>query len=738
MALGGPTSWLLEVQWDGTTFVDESAYLKADAIVEITRGRTRESDDIQVGTMTCVLDNARVTVAAGVADTTQVGRFTPDSPLSPLWPNVTDGKRVRFTVTRGGTPSVRHRGRGTVSTPVLPDGDVAAAEVGFESVDVLATVAGRDPLRCNQVERALVASRTNPYDIFPFEPGAQPTELPNLGNGGGTATLLRPLSGVGAAELVAPEGIQADGALSLKAKDGVGPVVYIRTGVVAAGGTANDVIVPFRTNERVTAGGDDKYVVLARDASGAELWSVRLFDSAGRTDLNFYDGAGTLVGTMYGGWSPIGSADGDDQWFAIWLRYDSVGDLTTAFLVRTIDDTVITAFTATGVDVRNTRDVILGGFAQRRTRRKQTRCVTAQYGPTLIGGPALVGTARLSADISETAFTRAGNIAAFAGVAREGFGSTDRLIAITATSGRSAFDCLAEICRSTGATIVASPTLADTVRLLLPNLLRSPNVALTLDADADLAGGDGIIWSKGSGFSSVTATYPGGSVTYTDPTRPAREGQITVAALSESHAVECASAIVNTARQLRIEQLTIDLAGASNDLWSAVMALEVGARIRVTLGAATSPLARHYGRTYVNVYVLGWTERYGEGVAEWVIDTIAADDPVAARFDSVERGRFAARPGTITVTGGTAVGTTGVGTIVATTAPGEPAITVAPAAYPLKLDWSGEYVLIPSPPASATSPQTLTIGTRGVDMTIARVHATGEPLQTAYPAARAF
>lgn len=730
MALGGPTSWLLEVQWDGTTFVDESAYLKADAVVEITRGRGRESDDIQVGTMTCVLNNA--------LNASAVGRFTPDNPLSPLWPNVTDGKRVRFTVTRGATSSVRHRGRCAVSTPVLPDGEVASAEVGFESVDVLAATAG-DPLRCNQVESALVASRTNPYDIFPFEPGAQPTELPNLGNGGGTATLLRPLSGVGAAELVAPEGIQADGALSLKAKDGVGPVVYIRTGVVAAGGTVNDIIIPFRTNERVTAGGADKYVAMGRDVSGAELWSIRLADSAGQTNLNFYDGAGTLLVTMYSGWSPVGSQDGDDQWFALWLRYDSASGDTFGFLVRIIDDTVVGGFgSAPGVDVRNTRDVILGGFAQRRTRRKQTRCVTAQYGPTLIGGPALVGTARLSADINETAFARAGNIAAFAGIDREGFGTPNRQIAITATSGRSAFDCLAEICRSTGATIVASPTLADTVRLLLPSLLRSPNVALTLDADADLAGGDGIRWSKGSGFSSVTATYPGGSVTYTDPNRAVREGSITVAALSESHAVECASAIVNTARQLRIEQLTVDLSSASNDLWAAMMALSVGARIRVTLGTATSPLARHYGRTYVDAYALGWTERYGEGLAEWILDTIAADDPVAARFNDSERGRFAARPGTITVTGGTAVGTTSLGTIVATTTAGQPALTVNPAAYPMRLDWSGEYVTVTSPPASATSPQTLTLTARGVDMTIARVHATGEPLQVAYPAARAF
>lgn len=736
MALGGPTSWLLEVQWDGTTFVDESAYLKADAVVEITRGRGSEADEIQVGTMTCVLDNARVTVAGGVADTTQVGRFTPDNPLSPLHPNVVDGKRVRFTVTRGGTPSVRHRGRGAVSTPVLPDGNVSQAEVQFESVDVLATAAGRDPLRCNQVEAALVASLTDPYDIFPFEPGAQPTILPNLGDGGGTATLLRPLSGVGAAELVEPEGIQADGALSVKAKDGIGPVVYIRTGVVAAGGAVNDVIVPFRTNDRVAAGGLAKYLILGRDAAGAELWSVRLFDNVGQTDLNLYDGAGTLLATLYYAWSPVGATEGDDQWFSVWARWEATA---TSFLfVRTIDDTVLVNVPIATVDVRLTRDVVLGGFAQRRTRRKQTRCVTGQFGPVLIGGPALVGTARLSADIEEAALTRVVNLSSFAGLAAEGFGSPNRRVAITATSGRSVFDGLAEVCRTTGATIVASKDLDDTVRLLLPSTLRSPTVALFLDADADLAGGDGIRWSKGAGFSSVTATYPGGSVTYTDPTRPAREGSIKVAALSESHAVECASAIVNTARQLRIEQLTIDLAGASNDLWSTVMALEVGARIRVTLGTATSPLARHYGRTYVNVYVLGWTERYGEGVAEWVIDTIAADDPVAARFDSVERGRFAARPGTITVTGGTAVGTTGVGTIVATTAPGEPAITVAPAAYPLKLDWSGEYVLIPSPPASATSPQTLTIGTRGVDMTIARVHATGEPLQTAYPAARAF
>lgn len=727
MAVGGPTSWLFEVQWDGATYVDESAYLKAGEVVSITRGRGSEADDIQIGVMEGVLDNAR-------ADLGSVGRFTPDNPLSALWPNVVDGARCRFTVTRG-TSSVRHRGRLSVSTPELPEGKVENSEVEFGSVDALAIAAGKT-LRSEQVERGLRAALLDEWDVFPMEPGAAPTVLPNLGNAGGTAELVRALTGVGSAALVAdPEGIRIDGAIKLTAVDSVGPLVYIKTGVPVGG--VNDVIFPFRTGDRVASGGADKYIAVGRDAAGNQAWSIRLNDNAGQTDISWFDGAGTLLSNLYFGYAPVGAAAGDDQWFAIWMFWN--GASTTCFLVRTIDDVILRGPFSAAVDVRDTVDVVLGGLASRRSKRKNSACITGQFGPVVIGAAGgSVGTAYLSPDVQEAASTRVANLCAFADLTRTTFGTRDRQVAITGTTGRTVFDCLAEVCRSTGATIVASPTVDDSVRLLLPDQLRSATVALTLDAEQDLDGGDGITWSKGAGPSSVTATYPGGSVTYTDPDRQRRDESIEVAALSEAHAIEAASALVNTSRRLRIERLVIDLAGATNDLWSAVMALEIGARIRVTLGAATSLLARHYGRTYVDVYALGWTENYGRDVAYWVIDTIAADDPVVAKFDDTVRGRFAARPGTITVTGGTAVGVLGTGTIVATTDAGQPALTTAASAYPMTLDWSGEYVTVTTAPASSTSPQTLTITARGVDGTIARAHATGEPLNVAYPATHAF
>ena len=77
MALGGPTSWSLTVQWDGVTFDDETPRVKAggDAVV-ITRGRGSDADDIQPGVLTALLDNTD-------------GARTPDNPLSPDFPNIT-------------------------------------------------------------------------------------------------------------------------------------------------------------------------------------------------------------------------------------------------------------------------------------------------------------------------------------------------------------------------------------------------------------------------------------------------------------------------------------------------------------------------------------------------------------------------------------------------------------------------------------------------------------------------
>lgn len=706
MAVGGPTSWSLLVRWDGSTFTDESArVLAAGEAVVITRGRGSEADDIQPGVLSATLENSD-------------GARTPDNPLSPMYPFVTDGAWTRFAVTRG-TTSTRHRGRISVGAPEMPGGQPGRAVVAVESVDMLGTIAERE-LLSDFEEQWINRGETAPVDLFPLTG----TIIENLGSSTGTGVVIPAATGAGRVEVSNPEGIYLRGALTTTAgSSGVGPLIYLDTQIPFTS-SALSMEIPFRTADRTRSGGPQKWIVTGLSRFGAILWSVRLVDNAGQTDLNVYDAAGAFAGTLYFGFAAGGAETGDDQWFRLWVTASGGNSFFVLGRIAT-DSTVTSLFTGT-VNLADTRTVVLGGRPPAaRDSGGQTLCTTATFGAVAMTNVANVFTAFLCPSLRVAAQSRFGEMNLFCDFASSQTGTRNRLVWRKAAGGRTGFDVVAELVRTTGAVVIASRGSDGTLLWRDSDLQRLPTVALTVDADLDLDGGKGFSWRKGATPSYVTATYPGGSVTYQDVTRPRRDTTIDTAAADANGARDVASFRANGSRRLRLQQLTIDLATASNDLWSAVMALEVGGRIRVNLGPAGSTLVRQYGVTYVDVYAVGWQEVYGRDMAYFVIDTVPADDPVEGVWGDAERGRWSAN-GSMTVTGGTCVGTTGTGTIVVTTAPGSATWTTSAAQYPLDVDWLGERITVSGPPASATSPQTLTVSARGVAPSVARVHGTGE------------
>ena len=726
---GGPDSWALTVQWDGTTFVDESASLKADSGSEITvsRGRRSIADDVQTGVLSGVLDNTG-------------GRFTPDNPLSALWPNLNDAKaQTRFTVTIGGVASDRHRGRLALGQPVWPRGQAAAAVVPFESVGLLGQQS-RERLSCDFVERHRYSGRTGlTVDVFPFDESADAgtTDLRNVGNGTGTGQLVPAVTRAGSSAREVPEGIDLESSIVLSPKDGVGPVIQVETGI--ASGSVLGIVVPFRTADRTAAGGASKYVARGLDAAGLTVWSVRLVDNAGQCDLNLYDSAGAFVSTLYFGFSAIGAAAGDDQWFALVWQYTGTSN---ALLYRCADNAILanTPVAVATIDVRKTDTVVLGGLGGgKRLPGKQTQCTTARFGAvafTTSAGSVHPTYLRVNAPTNLTA--RFQDVSLYRNYAIAVSGVREASILQTPLAGRDPLDVIAELCRTTGTTAVESRDVDARVVLRRGDVQRLSTVAVTVDLAADVDGSNGFPTRKGGTPSSVTATWPGGKVTYTDASRLTVTGTIDTCAASSGAAFVAASARVNAGRRLRIESLRVDFAGSASALWPTFKDIEVGARIRVTLGTAGSPFVTQVGRTYVDVYAVGWTEHYADGVAWWEIDTEPADDPVQGEFgvsgSPLRRRKFGAAAGAMTVTGGTCVGSTGTGTIVVTTASG-PTFTTVAAAYPMDVAWNGEDVTVSAAPASAVSPQTLTVTARGAAGTVARVHVAGEPVNVAQPAA---
>lgn len=718
MALGGPTSWSLTVRWDGVTFDDETPRVKAggDAVV-ITRGRGSEADDVQPGVLTALFDNTD-------------GARTPDNPLSPDFPFITDGAWTRFVVTRGGVPSTRHRGRISVGEPQMPDGEPSRAVVAIESVDMLGTIAERD-LLADWIEQWVNTAETAAVDLFPLDEDVPvPGTLRNLGSRAGTARVVAASTRAGSAKTETPEGIALEGSVVLTpSTTGVGPVISVTTGVAA--GSVNNIMFTFRSTDRTAAAGPDKYLAVGLDGSGAALWSVRLKDNTGQCDVNVYDAAGVFRGTIIGNFSSVGEAAGADEWHLVQLVWS--GGTMLGFTFRAADNSQSGGATLTGLDIRGTRAVVLGGLvAGSRALGKQTACVAARFGAVVITDSTNSARQYLEPDALTTAQTRFTDMNLYCDFASAQIGTRNKPVARKTSAGRTGFDVVAELARTTGALVVASRSTDGTLLWYDSDQQRLPTVALTVDVELDADGSGGFPWRKGDVPSYVKATFPGGAVAYQDTSRPRKDVTVDTCAADSEGALDVASFRVNASQRLRLTKLVVDIATASNDLWSSIMALEVGQRIRCNLGTSGSILVSQYGATYVDVYAVGWREVYGRDVAYWEIDTIPADDPFEAVVDGLD-GRVCPDEGAMTATAGTLVGT-GLGTLVVTTSSG-PALSTSAADYPCDFDWNGEDITVATAPASATSPQTVTVTARGVGPTVARTHGAGEPFTVRFPGA---
>lgn len=705
MATGGPDQWEWSIAWDGSTYVDESDRLLAGDghVVTITRGAPEW--ETQPGVLSGTFDNSD-------------GWVTPDNPLSPVY-GQEKTPRTLMRISKGGTTWTRHRGRLSLNTPRLDrQGDYTSLVSPFVSADALGQLMAR-VMRAEFVERWLATARLEGVDILPLDQlVASPRRLSNLGNMGATASIRSDPGGRGTAETLEPAGIMLDAAVALTQSIGAGPVVVVE---LAGSATPLEIVIPFRTADRIKAGKGDRFIAQGLDALGGEEWSLRLVDSSGVTDLRFFDSAGGNA-LVYGGFAEAGDSElGDDQWFALRVFIDF--GVQTFSLHRVQDQLRFFESTSSGYDVAATRKIVLGGSLG--GVPTQIACTSTTYGAVAVKHAGLpVGhIGYLQPGAVEASAIRVSDYRFYAAATATIEGARSRPVALRATSGRTVFAALAELATTVGGVVVASAAAADRVLWRDSDVVRTPAVALTIDIEESSLGD--LPWALVDPPSRVAASHPSGEAVYELVDRPRVDASIDTCAADQSAAMEVASWVVNSGRRLRLTSITVDLATAATDLWAAVMDLEVGDRVRVTLGAAGSPVVAQYGWTYVDFWVTGWIERWARDVAEFELLLMPADDPVEGVWDDAERGRFAASPGSMTVTGGTAVGGVGLGSIVVTTAPGAPTFSTDPGSYPLDLDWNGERITVGIPGGSA-SPQTLIVTARGVAPSVARVHAAGE------------
>jgi hypothetical protein len=264
------------------------------------------------------------------------------------------------------------------------------------------------------------------------------------------------------------------------------------------------------------------------------------------------------------------------------------------------------------------------------------------------------------------------------------------------------------------------------VEFRAPDVMRSQTVDLTVDVEADASGPPTLAAANDTIPTRVTVSSPAGSTLVVSDREAGQvidDPMVTCALTTAQARLAGQLRLARSLKTLRIASVTVNLATAQNDLWAAAYALWPGARVRVS-GLPSDVL----GWSYQDYELLGWRKRLqlategGEDVEGQFLELDLEPAWDQGVFDT---SRWAAADGAMTAPAGTITGTS-TGTLVVTTTSG-PTLSTAAGDYPCDFNWNGERITVTSAPASAVSPQTLTVTARGVAPSVARTHGSGEP-----------
>lgn len=725
MAVAGLDSLTVQIAFSGSSFTDVSAYVRLGSGISGTFGRASQFDDVAAGTLRLQLRN-------------EDGRFTPDNPLSPYFPNIVLSKQIRVRAIRGGVTYQVFRGYIMSWEPTFPTADsTSGAVVEVSCVDTLARM-DQTILGSLYVEQLLSVERDVYADLFPLDDPVGSIKLRNAGQAEpplfptlGTAVIVASSTKRGNVELVTgsdcPFGLP--GYLSLRPSGTAGSVVKVspQTLLLTASGFAMWVRFPVST---LPAPGIPLTVMQSWETTTVIGASLILKNVAGSVDLQLLDYTGAVAGT-------VATGVNDNAWHFLAVDQGSTGQNVTVYFDDLVTAVIsdVTVYSTAGAKFAN--GAYIGGATAPLTPGKNTSCTTMDVAGitfTWDRGAAVQAVAGMDTTVPvyEIAryFTVIGYVPWLSTATANGTPAVRNVIA-TDTTGRSLLDVAQEVARTAGGVLFQTPD--GTLHLYLSDAAHSVTPVATIDVELDVdAQASPPAWQQAvdNTPTRATVTTPSGSVTVIDTTAESsttiggrREIQISSCAASDTDATSLGWAALRVGKGLRLANFSVDLVTAGTNLWASMLtlgALRPGVRLRVTnLPTAT------FGVSYVDVEVQGWGLSIGPDHFTLTFDTVPADTPVRGKVGAGEYAKAGA--GTYsTGTSGTAVGVTATGTLVVTTTASGVPLTVDPTAYPLDLSWNGERVTVTSAPASSTSPQTVTITARGVAPTQARAHIAGE------------
>lgn len=703
---GLPDDVTVEIEFISGSWVDVSAYVAAEQMVGIRGGRTTEFEDVGPATCTLVLRN-------------DDGRFTPDSAGSPYFPYVTEGRRLRVTLTESAVAYQLFTGPILSWEPQFIGGMLANSTVTVSANDPLAQLALHTfDSRHVESARALARTASTWVDIYRMAGDATTRAWNNIGfitTGGtlGTAALIPATSGVGELAYAVPDSLVIESGVDFKPVAQSGFVAQ-----VTPGGTPKAVSFWLKVDPDAVVA-SNLYVLLLRGAV-SNIGSLRLYKPASSINLTVFNSGSSALSTLVTGVN-------DGLWRFITLTSSGAS---TVWSVSTAAATV--TYTAAH-DMTTAASFYLGGESAAGLAVDCAQfsaaglCVAGDATVVPVVTDALAAQTHSHTDLFTTLQSFVPEVTSWAAT-----GVNLTTLGEPAWAGSTALAVLQLLARSV--TGVAYADGSGTVTLAANDIVRPTSPAATLDIEEDLDATSTMPTLRRSADSRptrVTVKYAGGSTTLIDTAaeadgRPRREQTLETCCEDSLAATNAGEYLLTVVNGLRITQVSVDLTTTVQDVWAAF--LTIFPTQTFVLDGFDAALI---GATSLTVYAQGWRIGISQESVVYTLDCSPGGEYVAALWDAGdEYGRWSG-DGTMTVTSGTAIGTTANGTLVITTSGGNPVLSTSSGDYPLYLDWDGEKVQITSPPGSSSSPQTVTTTARGVVPTAARSgHIAGESIDT--------
>jgi hypothetical protein len=674
MATGLPDSTTIEIEFTDGVWTDVTSLVNVGSGA-ITRkvGRSTQLDTISAGSLSFTLDNPD-------------GTFTPDNALSTYYPNVVEGKRVRWKVTEASFPFQRFTGWITQWVPEI-DG-ASASSVQVVATDALGHLSTRQVWGLPETEMRY----DSPLVYYTLDHPTDLTTDPFYSSVGGASLRYQKSPVDGTLNLNNGVGAPYDSLTCptwARGPFGSNPYLYVKDFTQTDLSTFSvELLVKVVENTL----GETDYTFLSTVVE--QFFRIQYNDSTGITveglgitlnsnSVNFLDGNAHLITVVTGSTSCGLYVDGvlldSDTAFPTPLSKKSQINLGEYY------DGEISHFAIYPSELSATAVAF------------HAKAVNAYYGETIkVGLDAVARWSRVS-------------------IAHEDSGSPQLVDAID-TTDKKALDALALLSSGDGGVLYDNGSY---LYARIGSKLKSSTVALSLDVEADLNGSVTLTRSITADTAGATVSSYSQSATYVDAEQAAAVGTYASAdapnlAFTELEAIASNIVAVANNKRLSAGQASFDLANANNDKYGETLTLKIGDRVRLT-----NLISTQFGRTYLDTYVQGWSESLNAAGYVFTFDLDAADVPSEAKFDDATYGRFAAGDGVLTLTSTI----TSADTSMSVTSTGLP-LTVLAGSYPMDLDLNGERVSVASAPVSSTSPQTLTV-TRGVAPSIARAHTTG-------------